>query len=423
MRRTVCLQGSTESHVGLPRSAQCTQRAARRGLTLIELVVATGIASLLIVAVFRLLDSGFRLWNHGETKRLLVEQSSALSQLLARDVRSVHVGRKGDMLAEWVAFDTDGDGLREILWPRMRIVRQASAAEVARLESSPADLVAFGLAPPAGEASTPESKVGDAARRDDAEAQRLDAERTVHRRSLGPALVEVVWCVLPAGKQRDERCEGVLWRGMRLVADRDSESFFSPGFFNGAGLPPAGRLEEVTGGILWCGTAFATQTTLLDATQPDGGWRIGHDLGHAAASWDAYSGGRPNADVHEWNEPGAGMPAPGLLPSLPRRVRFELEFERRADRKRRTRTVDEVDATVGSFDVQNGERIPASGSYLRIGSEWMRVTSKDGDRIHVQRGQRSTNRALHPPGEMVHWGVTVVCDVSVEQFQDDWSMR
>jgi len=42
----------------------------RRGLTLVELLIAVGLASMLMVAVFRLLDSSLALWNKGEVQRV-----------------------------------------------------------------------------------------------------------------------------------------------------------------------------------------------------------------------------------------------------------------------------------------------------------------------------------------------------------------
>ena len=311
--------------------------------------------------------------------------------------------------------------MNDSFWPRMRLVRQASSAEVARLMASPADLEHLGLAPPTGEESG--AVKGDR----EAVAKTLTdealEERTLRRRSVGPALIEVAWCVLPSSTEKDERAAGVLFRGERLVREGAEDSFFRPGFFGARGRPPVGALEEVTGGVLWCGVALATQTTLLDASREDGGWTVGSGLGQAAAGWDAWQTGRTDELVHEWNELPRGLPAPGEHPALPRRVRFEVEFERAVDRRRRTRTAETLDTTITSFDVLNGERIPAVGRFVKIGPEWMQVTGRSGDRIRVKRGLRGTERVAHEAGLMVHWGVPVVTDVRVDQFNDDWSLR
>ena len=41
----------------------------RAGMTLVELVIATGLASVVIVALFRLMDVTLDMWSRGETRR------------------------------------------------------------------------------------------------------------------------------------------------------------------------------------------------------------------------------------------------------------------------------------------------------------------------------------------------------------------
>lgn len=394
----------------------------RRGLTLMELVIAAGLASILMVAVFRLIDSGFRIWNRGEGKRVLVEQSSALSQIFARDLRTLHGGRRGDLIVEWASFDSDGDGSNDSIWPRMRLIRQASAPEVARLMASPADLVKLGLSPPGVGAEQGGEYLDSVAAKKSLTSEALE-ERTLRRRSVGPALIEVAWCVLPVSQKKDLRADGVLFRGERLVMSGAQGSYFRPGFFDERGRPPVGSLEEVTGGLLWCGVALAKQTTLIDPSRSDGGWDIGTTPGKASACWDAWQTGRLDEGVHEWNSPAVGMPTPGELPALPRQVRLEIEFERPLDRRRRTRTIEVLDASVNSFDVSNGERIPPVGRHIKVGPEWMQVTGRTRDRIRVKRGQRGTEPVHHDAGLMVHWGVPVITEVRVDQFNDSWDLR
>ncbi|MDP6519629.1 MAG: type II secretion system protein, partial [Planctomycetota bacterium] len=305
-------------------------RGLRRGFTLVEVVLALGLFSMLMVAVFQLLQGSLDLWNRGETRRNIVDQATSAGELLAQDLRALAAGASGDVLAEWVPFDTDGDGLREKYWPRLRLVRQATEAELRRRGAAPDDL-------------------------------------------HGPGLLEVAWAVLPmttpqeAGvggdlhsSPADKRAEGVLWRGERLPDDPLGMSFFEPGFFSRNGRPAGGALEEVSGGLLWMGIFFATQTSSVRA-----GWETGPELWHAATSWDGWQRERPAADVHPWNEAGSGMPAVDGVVLLPRRVRVELEFERAKDRRRRTRLADLIEAGDTQLVVEDGERVPArSGSFI-----------------------------------------------------------
>jgi len=355
----------------------------RRGMTMIELLLAVALASILMVALFQLLDVSLGLWSKGEVRRTLVEHAAGVSELFARDVRALHPGRQGDVLVEWVGFDRDRDGVRERFWPRVRLVRQATAAEVARLAGAD--------------------------------------ERLAHA-----SLLEVAWAVVPIGGEGlgegEARAEGVLLRGEEILGSGDSyfETGDGPGagLFGADGFPRVGALNEVSGGVLWLGIELATQTTILAD-----GWRIGAGLEDAATSWDAWNRARPDPLVHPWNEPGAGMPAAGGEPLLPRRVRLELEFERPADRKRRPRLVDDLEAGAGTLRVSDGDRIPREeGTHVMLGHEWMEVVGVSGDDVRVKRGARATEARPHAAGEMVHFGVNLVTEIPVAQYKDDWNL-
>lgn len=392
-------------------SARRSAGTSRAGFTLLELVVAMGLVSIVMLAVYRLLDSTMSMWTRGETQRALVEASSATGELLTGDLRGIHPGIQGDMVAEWVAHDSDGDGLRESYWPRLRLVRAAPASTVARLLARSGRM---------RQMEVRDELDGEAQTQPGAEAQLAEPSSVRTMRMPGPRLMEVVWCVVPTlggTRNPDLSAEGLLIRGERLL-DGTGTSVFAPGYFDGAGLPQVGTAEEVTGGILWCGMAFASQMTLLD-----GDWKVGAEPTQAAGSWDAWGRGRPDRELHEWNEPAAGAPPARERPVLPRRVRIELELEREVDRERRARTLQEIAAADTSFEVTSGERLPEPGSFLRVGAEWMELGSRIGNRVSVRRGQRGTAAMIHPANSMVHHGETVVFEVPVSTYQDDWNYR
>ncbi|MDP6539164.1 MAG: hypothetical protein QF903_00620 [Planctomycetota bacterium] len=352
-------------------------RAQGAGLTLVELVLATGLLTVLMIAVFSLLDGSLDLWRRAETRRNLSEHAGGLVELLATDLRSLEPGEQGDVLAEWVRFDADGDGLAETGWPRLRLVRQAAAAEVARLtaaEEEPSTL---------------------------------------------PGSLEVCWAFLPAGGSADARAEAIAWRGARLALDDTRRTFFDPGFFDAAsGEPDAGELEDVTGGLLWVGLSFATQTSIVHD-----GWELGDRLEHAASSWDAWNRGRPDTSVHPYNEPGTGMPEVRERPLLPRRVRIEIELERETDRKARTRLTEHLAASDSTFSVDDPTRVPrGEDAFVNLDGEWMRVTGVSGSRVSVRRGQRGSEPVPHEPGSMVHWGARVVREVPITLYREDWNL-
>ena len=368
---------------------------ARRGLTLVELVVASGLLTLLMLAIFSLLDSFLSMWDKSEQRRQLAEGSQGIVELLASDFAALDAGGRGDLLCEWVAFDTDADSLLDRRWPRIRMVRHASDGELARLQGNAPD------------------------------------------REVGEGLLEVCWAVLPArphgsskDQRRDELAEGFLWRGERVYgsADATNPSFFRDDFLSGSGKPRPGSVDEVSGGVLWLGMQFATQLSWLRD-----GWRTGPELTDVTASWDAWSRGRPDLDHHFWNEAGAGVPVAEGRPALPRRVRLALELERPGDLKRRTRLARFLDAREGTVTVLDSERLPALalsgpasagsaelGTFVLVDAEWMELRSVLGDTVQVRRGARGTTAQAHEAGALVHYGTTLVREIPIALHREDW---
>lgn len=394
MRASHVQVSSRETFARARRRACSIARNRRAGLTLIELMLAMVLLAMLMLAVFQLFDRALLVWRNGETRRAVLEQSSVVIDSLERDLRGIESGPRGDLVAEWVRFDTDGDGVKETKWPRLRLIRQASAAEVAQIERADRE---------ARDTKKPSASI--------------DEPKRLGRSS--PSLVEVLWMVAPASvRDADARSEGRVWRGERLVGDIREKSFFDNNFFGTSNLPPAGSTDEVTGGLLWMNVLFAAQTSVVHD-----GWKVTKDLSGAATSWDAFVRGRPDAQQHEWNERPAGMPKARARPILPRRVRIELEFERPVDRVRRTRLLETIDDNENVLRVDDDKRLPTQAdSYVLVDAEWMKVLSIDGGRVAVQRGQRGTTAVQHAKDAMVHHGLRIVTETTVATYREDWDL-
>ena len=357
-----------------------------RGLTLVELVLALGLLALLMVGLIQLLDRSLSLWRRGETQRSLTEQGAILADLMAEDLRGIEGGEPGDLLAEWVRFDTDGDGIAEAKWPRLRMVRALSAADTERVlaRSSPPERGKF-------EKSAPSA-----------------------------ALSEVIWLVAPASvRDREARAEGRLWRGERLTSDARTKSFFAPDFMGTSNQPPGGVTDEVSDGVLWLAWMFATPTSVVHDA-----WELGTDARDAATAWDAWSLGRPDREAHPYNAPRADEPAGGAQterPRLPRRVRIEIELERASDRARRTFLSEAAEQGDAALVVDDASRLPRSEeAFVLVDAEWMRLGAIDGDRAAITRAERGTQRARHEKGAMVHYGFRHVRDVRLAAAREEW---
>jgi prepilin-type N-terminal cleavage/methylation domain-containing protein len=362
---------------------------ARAGLTMIELLCALLILAGLMVLVFQLIDRTLGVWRRSETRSSLLGQAACVADLFAHDLRGLENGARGDLVLEWARFDTDGDGVPESKWPRLRLVRQASSAEVARLSEE--------LQRESGGPATP------------------DAQTRVLRASTG--LVETIWLVAPASLvDPDARAEGILWRGERLVDDASSKSFFAPDFLGSSGRPPAGATEELTTGLLWMQVLCAAQTSIVHER-----WQLGNEPADAAAAWDAWGKDRPDASALAWNQKHPGIVVARGRPALPRRVRLELEFERESDRTRRTRLVDVVDQADSRIALDDGSRLPEPGAFVLIDAEWLELSAVDGDAAAVKRGARGTTPRTHARGALVHWGAPLARELVVTTCREDWN--
>lgn len=354
-------------------------RERRAGFTLLELLLAVGLFSIVILALLKLIDTSLTIWGRTDTNRELSEMGGATLDMLAADVQALEGGSRGDLLADWRLFDLDRDGIDGAPMLRLRLVRHLGAAGLQRLSRG---------APGA----------------------------TLETFERG--LVEVGWALLPGTMDSaDERALGTLVRGERLLGDKDTLSFFDEGFFGPSGKPVPGSLVELTGGVLWFNAWFATQTSILHQ-----GWELGDGLEDCAASWDAWNKARPNPELSIFNHAPAGMPQAKDVPLLPRRVRIELELERPRDLRFRTRLRTAANVEDTTLDVRDGRQLPAAGAMILVDEEWMKVQAVSDDRVSVERGRRGTRAAAHPVETLVHHGWRMAREIPVDMTREDWDL-
>jgi prepilin-type N-terminal cleavage/methylation domain-containing protein len=356
----------------------------RAGFTIVELLLALALFAILALAILRLFETATTIWRRTESSRDLAEVSSATLDLVARDLSALEGGPRGDVWCDWARFDANGDGLQDLVLPRLRFVRQVSAAERAR-----------------SGAASPGAALGNVG---------------------GRGLVEVCWALVPAPRaslgEADARGLGLLLRGERALDDEERLSFFDARFFDSSGRPAPGALDLVGGGCLWFGLAFAGPTSVVREE-----WRLGTGLADATTSWDAFGRGRADAELTPLNAPYAGPLGDARAsgePALPRRVRVELEIERPGDLKRRTRLAIAIDPSATAIEVQDGTRLPAPGSFVRIDDEWLELGAPAGSVAPVQRGQRGTRAGVHVAGALLHHGSRQVREVPVPTYREDW---
>ena len=226
-----------------PRGVQDLRRPDA-GVTLLELLLATGLAAIVVTAVLTVTQNALRIWTRGEASRDAREVASVVLGGIAEDLRQVHSSSEGDLVVEWVPFDLERDGVVERTFPRIRLVREVSgaardaierravadaarrarAAAIARGEQDadqPERLTEEELLAAAGVTSTELS------------AGALGALRDVE----GGTLAEVLYAVVPTGGEGAERTTGVLLRAERLHTPGEPLRFMTDEAFDRLGFP------------------------------------------------------------------------------------------------------------------------------------------------------------------------------------------
>lgn len=406
-------------------------RSVRAGVTLVELLLATGLAAVVVAATVSIVDTTLSMWTRGETVRQAREEGVAVLSLLGNDLRQLHGGEQGDLLVDWEVFDVERDGVVERYLPRVRFVRDAAASEVARVERRRL----------ATEARAERDRIALALGDDAKEMEEALAESellkvagvSAEEASLGllgapdlraSRLVEVLYAVVPEGREGDRRYTGVLYRGERIHTPDTPPVLLSDSAFDRSGMPDLSLAREVARGVLWMRPLMATQTSRLTPGE-DGksGWSTERNPAGAATSWDAWRLGRPDPDLTVWNEPAAGMPRAGVRPLLPRRIRIELEIQRPGDFDRAPRLLESVDETAEFFTVTNGDALrPAVGGYVLVAGEWMELKRVVGDRAVVRRAARGTARRRLPLESRVLFGQPIDMDLPIALHEDNWRL-
>src|SRR6185295_14167409 len=114
------------------------QPARRRGFTMVELLLALGLLTILIVALLKLIDTSLSILDRTDENRELAEMSAAVMELLCEDVHALEGGARGDLLADWALFDVDRDGISGAPFQRLRLVRHVNAGALQRLAQTDA---------------------------------------------------------------------------------------------------------------------------------------------------------------------------------------------------------------------------------------------------------------------------------------------
>jgi prepilin-type N-terminal cleavage/methylation domain-containing protein len=344
-------------------------KARRAGFTLLELLTAAALFSILGVMLFQMVRSAMDVWGTGERNRELYERATTAFDLLATDLRdgwagTPSAGQPAELLCTWRAEDLDQDGRPDRFVPLLRFTRlcheERSLEWLARAgDTAGGEQAVTGLQPQDSKTLRPTGGL--------AESLYTTVQRT------GAALPSLVRSVrAPAGGERS-----LLDPELADKPDRLAQGS-----------------SVVIDDVLFFGVEFWGPATR--GWEPDGG---------ALSAWDSTRGVLPPGDT--------GFPY-GVAGSLgdtsddvwPRLIRLTLVL----DRSQGATTAGKLADPVGA----DGRRIKLAGAallhdeqtpeYLLVEQEWMGVMSIEGDEVAVRRGARGSVAAAHSEGATVRAG-------------------
>jgi len=404
-----------------------SSRAA--GFTLIELIVVMGILSGFLVMLVSLVDSGLTMFRDGETSQVLADRGARAQQVLRDELsrlRGSATGRDREQVEDRLVVQVLPIGLP------YSPARGATLVQVLRgaVHLSPArELAIVGkrLAAEVFEEDpslTPEEIVAAA-------EQRAASEPL---RGIGNLLM------LPWRQEGDDDAllelrAGWFLPGQRLPSgpDRFVDPFevVVPGEDELPGVTVYELTTPILKDLLHVEFALWSQrtTTWGDLRGPLHGFQSGATarLDQPQAIWDsarggwlvdASTGGEFAFDLGALSE---DDPTDDIHPhAILCRVVVAQDRES-APEGLLARFVGAEDTSLNLYD---GASFPGrrDGGFVKLGGEWIRYASLDGDRlIGCKRGQRATKILEHPAGTVVNVGRTVEFVVPVLHAKDDWN--
>lgn len=387
---------------GAQRAARTQSRAGERGLTLLEILVAMAIFSILGATLALFLRQGLKTWRTGEARRELFEDAQAILSQLRDDLRATFTAVPsvpGAPSRARFLCDHDAQGRG-----RLTLVRTI-----------------------AGEARHPIAALAGNAVGADADMDGVDdrAAAVAGRLRATGGLMEVLWAFDPTE-------DGVLLRGTRAPALTEEASLFSletistPERLRRVAHPISGRVLALDL-LLWTPVTRSWDTDTPPRPVAPPGGRSG-----PARTWDSTRGLLPpeasgEAGFPFWKgEASVDDPEDDIFPE---RVRVTLVL--REDGPSAVWSALSVPMSSGDAELRVFNAAPFEGKdkLLRVGSgasaEWVKVKSLDPQTGQIRlesggRGQRGTKPRAHAAGEDVVIGNAFSAEIELPSGGESW---
>lgn len=333
----------------------------RRGLTLIELLVALSVFMILGTSLVVFLRTGIDTWRVGEMRRESFERGQAILDTIEDDLRALHPDPyhgDGGRVDVALLSDYDANGRQ-----RLRFVRSL-AGETRHPITREAGSLTGGFADYDFENDGFESRAG---------------------LLRAPGGLQEIAYVFDPDPERE-----LLWRGLRSPVGGERSLLIDENIYP----------EE--GGVRHC-RPFADGVLYLEYNfwGPNTSTWLRED-GGALTGWDSTRGMLPGGEG--FDPASRDQPRDDVFPS---RVQVVLVLRpARAARLGRLRTaIDERDDEIALDTTQHYPEL--AFPYIRIDDEWIRYESIQGGRLYgCTRGVRGTEPAVHDVGTPAVYGTT-----------------
>ena len=321
-----------------------------------------------------------------------------------------------------LAFDTDGDSIPDIRTPRLCFVRSIQG------EASDPLLRAAGRVPGAGSMLDGED--------DATEAGKGDLKAAGGKQ-------EVAWILVP-GKKDDDPGVMTLYRGVRMPVVGGEKSLLPAEVLTEprkvkarVGITSAReaqeRLRPVLTGVLFLSYRFWSRHSRPEASRLVMNGRLVDELpperggGGLSPTWDSTRGILPVGGLPDQFFLGRGPASrdDAVDDVFPSRVRLTLVVDRIGTDAKTGELAEGIGPDDKTLTVSDTRFAPGGdpvGKFLKIGTEWMRWSERDGRTFSIEeRGARGTKKQSHGSADVVRAGATLVRDFTIPAFREDWN--
>lgn len=400
---------------------------AERAFTLLEVLIAMSMFTVVGFAVVVLMKAGVDMWIGGNTSS---QQEDRLEQSLPRleeDARMVSVPAQADL----IPFDPQNPDPKEEPSPLPAINRMVSGVHLYKIgeRTVPSRYWAFVREIGPTELDAYVRRAGTSAEADayiDGKNDEQEFKEKKHKATGG--LMEVLWIYLP---DEDRVGVGNLCRAFRSpIGGKDT--LLEPKNHADlevvrAKIAPEPIMSNVLYFDIWFWTEFTTswewtpsEPSVVQRPKAGQDGRVRVFASGPSYTWDSTRALLPKKEFKLARGPESiGFTSDDIWP---RKVRVRVavveehtELAKGIGEGEREFTVVSTDFAVGRGDI--------SGHYFKIGDEWIRVSGRDvrrGDRFLVlDRGALGTNAVAHGRDNAVHYGRMMDFVLSIPSFRDD----